>query len=284
MRDGVRSKPESCADSQSPELNATAVDKSGSRTSHLFFILSESQSLPHAALSNKHKSGSSDQFASSIGAAANGKWDAAGREMLLKASSRQRFTETSGLKICSFLADAELFVTLCDRPCDRWGFFVLSWLGSEEAKKVRRSHVVDSFAKYDTFRDGLIALFGRFEFEASYRASRRNLRQAGAESIAAYAARTTDMCSRAFTNFSTEDQLSLVVDHFIAGLADQSSRTYLQRERAQRALEWLEAVRIAQTSEAARLSDYVVTAAAVASETNNTLTSAAAREQSNSGK
>ena len=43
-------------------------------------------------------------------------------------------------------------------------------------------------------------------------------------------------------------------------------------------------MRIAQASEAARLSDYVQTAAAVASETSNTLTSAAAREQSNSGK
>ena len=129
---------------------------------------------------------------------------------------------------------------MCDRPRDHWGLFILSWLGSEEAEKVRRSHVVDPVAKYDTFRDGLIALFGRFEFEASYRASLRNLRQAGAESIATYAARTTDMCSRAYANFSTEDQLSLAVDHFIAGLADQSSRAYLQRERAQRALEWLE--------------------------------------------
>ena len=60
---------------------------------------------------------------------------------------------------------------MCYRPGDDWGFFVLSWLGSEEEPKIRRSHVVDSVAKYDTFCDCFIALFGRFKFEASYRAS-----------------------------------------------------------------------------------------------------------------
>ena len=110
-----------------------------------------------------------------------------------------------------------------------------------------------------------MSLFGRFEFECAYRATLRNLRQSGAESIAAYAARTMDLCSRAYPNFSTDDQLSLAVDHFIAGIADVSSRENLQRERARRTLEWQEAIRIAQASVAARLSNYVhSTAAAVA--------------------
>ena len=60
---------------------------------------------------------------------------------------------------------------LCIRPRDRWGFFVFVWLRSEEAENVRRSHVSDSLASYEKFRDGLIALFGRFEFEGAYRAT-----------------------------------------------------------------------------------------------------------------
>ena len=52
--------------------------------------------------------------------------DATDRETLLKAKSKQRFTVTSNLKIRSFLADAELFLTLCSRPRDRWGYFVLA--------------------------------------------------------------------------------------------------------------------------------------------------------------
>ena len=97
---------------------------------------------------------------------------------------------------------------------------------------MRRSHVAYSVASYETFRDGLIALFGRFEFEGAYRATLRGLRQSGSESVAAYAALTIDLCSHAYAEFSTEAQLSLAVDHLIARLADSSSREYLQRERA----------------------------------------------------
>ena len=135
-----------------------------------------------------------------------------------------------GIEICAFLADAELFLTLCSHPRDRWGFFVLAWLGSEAAEKVRRSHVADTVASYEKFRDGLIALFNRFEFVGAYRATLRGLGQSGSESLAAYAAGTTDLCSHAYAEFSTEAQMSLAVDHFIAGLADSSSREYLQRE------------------------------------------------------
>ena len=88
-------------------------------------------------------------------------WDATDQETLLKAASRQRFTETSGIKIRAFLA-TPLFLTLYSRPRDRWGFVVLAWLGSEKAEKVRRSHVADTVASYKKFRDGLIALFGKF--------------------------------------------------------------------------------------------------------------------------
>jgi hypothetical protein len=130
-------------------------------------------------------------------------WDAADRETLLKAASRPRFIESSGVKIRSFLADAELFLTLCNRPRSRWAYFVLSWLGSEEAEKVRRSHVADSVADYAKFRDGLTTIFGRFEFEGAFRAQLRSLKQSGAESVTAYAARTTDLCSRAYAEFAT---------------------------------------------------------------------------------
>ena len=80
--------------------------------------------------------------------------------------------------------------------------------------------------------------------------------------MVANAARTTDLCLHAYAGFSTEAQLSLDVDHFIAGLADSSSREYLQSERAHCTLEWLETVRIAQASEASRLSNPAPTAAA----------------------
>ena len=88
---------------------------------------------------------------SSPNAVAGIAWDATERETLLKAGLSQRFTETSGIKIRTFLADAELFLTLCSRLRDRWGFFALAWLGSEEAEKVRRSHIADSVASYKEF-------------------------------------------------------------------------------------------------------------------------------------
>ena len=140
-------------------------------------------------------------------------WVATDRETLLKAASRQRFTEKSGIKIRAFLADGELFLTLCNRPRDRWGFFVHACLGSEEAEKVRRSHVADTVGSYEKFREKLIALFGRVEFENAYRATLRGIRQSGFESVAAYAARTSDLCSRAYAESSTEAQLSLAVNH-----------------------------------------------------------------------
>ena len=184
-------------------------------------------------------------------------WESADRETLLNAFSRQRYTKASGFKICSFVSDYELFLTFCNRPRDSWGFFILAWLGSEEAEKTRRSYITDHVANNPVFREGLISLFGRFEFEGAYRAAVRSLRQSGSESVAAYAARVTDLCSRTYLNFSTDDQLSLAVDHFISGIADTLSRDYLMRERARRPLQWQEVVRMAQASKAARLSEPV---------------------------
>ena len=122
-----------------------------------------SVSLPYSMLSV-----SVFAFQSSPNAAGGIAWDAADRDTLLKAASRQRFTEVSATKTRAFLADSEIFLTLFSRPRDRWGYFVLAWLGSDEAEKVRRSHVADSIASFEKFREGLIALFGRFEFDSAY--------------------------------------------------------------------------------------------------------------------
>ena len=121
---------------------------------------------------------------------------------------------------------------MCARPLHHWGYFLMASLGAEEAEKVRRSHLADVIADYAKFKSGVKALFGKFEFEGSFRAQLRTNAQSRAESIAAYAARTTDVCSKEYTAFAMEAQLSLAVDHFIAGLADTTTRDYLLHERA----------------------------------------------------
>ena len=123
---------------------------------------------------------------------------------------------------------------MCGRPRDRWARFIISWLGANEAKKVRRSHFFGNDVDYAVFRDGLITLFGRLEFEDSYRQQLRELTQAGSESVASYAARTTDLSSHDYPYFTTEVQLDLAVEHFVSGLRDTSTRDYLRRERARR--------------------------------------------------
>ena len=86
---------------------------------------------------------------------------------------------------------------MCARPVHYWGYFFLASLGSSESKKVRRSHVAESVADYAAFKKDVETLFGKFEFEGSYRAMLFSHAQAGAESIAAYSACTTDVCSKA---------------------------------------------------------------------------------------
>ena len=100
---------------------------------------------------------------------------------------------------------------------------------------------------------GVKAMFGTFEFEGSFRAQLRTHAQFGAESIAAYAARRTDVCSKAYPAFATETQLSLVVDHIMAGLADTKTSDYLLHDRACRLLAWQKVVQMAQTCKASRL-------------------------------
>ena len=178
-----------------------------------------------------------------------GEWDPEDRETILKSASRPRFVESTGMRIRAFLDDAELFLTLCGRPRSRWGHFVLSWLGHDESEKVRRSHIVESVARYDDFRAGLVTLFGRFEFKGQYREALRSLKQSPGETVAAYAARASDLCSRAYPDFSTETQLDLATEHFISGIVDASSREFLRREFARRQLTWQEAVQLAQASE-----------------------------------
>ena len=174
---------------------------------------------------------------------------AADRETVLRAFSRPRFTETSGMNIQAFLDDSELFLQPCGRPRARWGLFVMSWLGFAESEKVRRSHIVDDINEYDKFREGLLTLFGRNEFQDYFRAQLRALRQAGSETVADFAARVTDLCSHAYPKFSTEDQLDLAVFYFISGLADVTPREFLQKERARRNINWQEVVQMAQASE-----------------------------------
>ena len=109
-----------------------------------------------------------------------------------------------------------------------------------------------------------------------------SLRQFGADSVAAYAARTTDLFTLAYANVLNEDQLSLAVDNFVAEIADILLRGYLQHKRARRALDSQVAVRIAKASEAARLS-LVVPAAASAIVNSNDTTLSALRERTLNG-
>ena len=79
---------------------------------------------------------------------------------------------------------------------------------------------------------------------------------------AAFAARTSDLSSRAYPNFDTDVQLDLAVDHFISGLRDVSSRDYLRRERVRRQIKWQEAIQMAQACEIPRAAEYQPPAAA----------------------
>ena len=151
---------------------------------------------------------------------------------------------------------------MCGRPRDRWACFIISWLGPNEAEKVRRSHVVADGVDYDAFREGFFTLFGRLDFEDSYRQQFRVLVQFRPESVAGFASRTTDLSTRAYPDFPTDLQLDLAVDHFISGLRDASSHDYLRRERARRRISWPEAVQMAQASEVPCAAKYTAPAAA----------------------
>ena len=125
-------------------------------------------------------------------------WDHDDLDLLLRSANRTHYTESSGIRIRAFVEDAENFLEMCGRPRDRWARFIISWLNSNEAEKVRRSHFVADRIDYGTFREGLFTLFGRLDFEDSYRQKLRVLVQFGAESVAAFASRTTDFSTRAY--------------------------------------------------------------------------------------
>ena len=123
-------------------------------------------------------------------------WDDKDTNTLPKLASRARFCELAGNMITGFVADFELYLRMCARPVHHWGYCLMVSLGAEEAEKVRRSHFADDIADYAKFKSGVEALFGTFDFEGSFRAQLRTHAQSGAESIGAYAARTTDVCSK----------------------------------------------------------------------------------------
>ena len=131
-------------------------------------------------------------------------WDEKDANALLKLASRARFSELAGNKITGFVSDLELYLRMCARPVHHWGYILVASLGAEKAEKVRRSHLEDAIEDYAKFKSGVKALFGKFEFEGSFRAQLHTNAQSGAESIAAYAARTTDICSKAYPAFATE--------------------------------------------------------------------------------
>ena len=93
---------------------------------------------------------------------------------------------------------------MCARPMHHWGSFLMASLGAEQPEKVRCSHLADVIADYAKFKSGVEALFGTFEFEGLFRAQLRTHAQSGDETIAAYAARTTDVCLKAYRAFATE--------------------------------------------------------------------------------
>ena len=169
-------------------------------------------------------------------------WDPKDCEILIKLAKRPRFLESSGIKIRAFLDDAELFLKLCGRPHNRWGYFILMWLGADESEKVQCSQLVDKADDYDTFKTGVITLFGRLEFEDSYRQKLRKLKQSASELINDYAARTSDLVSRGFPNYTTDAQLNIAVEKIVAGLADVSTREFLRRDHARRRIYWTKAV------------------------------------------
>ena len=154
--------------------------------------------------------------------------------------------------IRKFVTDLELYLRMSACPVHHLGYFLITSLGAETAEKVRRSHFADLIADYATFKSGVNALFGKFKCKESLREQLRTHAQSGAKSIAAYAARTTDVCSKAYPAFARKTQLLLAVEHFIACLADITTLDYLLHDRACCSLLWQDVVHMAQACEASR--------------------------------
>ena len=161
-------------------------------------------------------------------------WNEKDTSTLLKLSSRARFSEASNNKIKGFVADLELYLQMCARPVHHWGYFLMASLGAEEAEKVKRSHHADTIADYVKFKSGVETLFEKFEFESSFRTQLRTHVQAGAECVAAYATRTTDICLKAYPAFATKTAFArCVLFHRGCGRIDDA-RLLAARPRAAR--------------------------------------------------
>ena len=65
-------------------------------------------------------------------------WDTDDRDLLFKSANRPQFMKASSVRIRAFLENAEIFLEMCGRSRARWARFILSLLGANEAKKVRR--------------------------------------------------------------------------------------------------------------------------------------------------
>ena len=131
-------------------------------------------------------------------------WDDKNTNTLLKLSSRARYSEASGHKIKEFVADLELYFRMCARRMHNLKYFLIVSLGAEKAEKVRRSHHGNAIADYVKFISGGKTLFEKFELKSLFRAELRTHAQAGAKSVAAYVARTMDICSKAYSALATK--------------------------------------------------------------------------------
>ena len=101
---------------------------------------------------------------------------------------------------------------------------------------MRRSHLADVIADYAKFKSGVEALFGKFEFEESFRAQLRTHAQSGAETIAAYDARTTDVCSKAYPAFASETAFARCGPLYRGAGRHHNARLFAARPRVPLAL------------------------------------------------
>lgn len=134
-----------------------------------------------------------------------------------------------------------------------WGYFVIASPSTDKAERVRSSLVTEAVADYFAFKNFVETFFDKFEFEGYYRAMLRSQVEAGAESIAEYATRTTDVCYKAYAGLVTDPQLSLAANYLMSGLADATLHDYFLHDRAHHALQWQETMQMAQTRKALRL-------------------------------
>ena len=77
---------------------------------------------------------------------------------------------------------------------------------------------------YTEFNITLITLFGWLKFEGSNRQHLRDFAQTGAEFVASFASRTTELSLGAYFEFPTKIELDLEVKHYVSELRDVATR------------------------------------------------------------